>query len=447
MKRPEKSRGWTSGSANVELALSALAAVVAITCASMGQSEGGTAPIAAALPPTAASATAPATAGPAPTSGAPLAPPSPVAAAASTPAATAPSPELARFRAALSALARGERERVAVLWLGDSHTYADFWPHAVRSELARRFGDRGPGFLHLGVKPHRHDRARVEVAGKWRREPKSPSAGVRQDDGVFGLGGMRAVPVSTDAKVAVSPKPAGTEPYDLTLMFRATAGQSLELRVGSETIPIRSDSGRQTPGSPLRRFTRRLESPGAFELAFLAGEPQVFGAVLERRVPGIVVDSLGINGARAQTPLNWNESAWVAEVRERNPDLAIFAYGTNEAVSALTTDAYRRHFASLLARVRAAKAEVDCVIVGPTDMATAEGGSRPRVAEFDHAAKQAASELGCAYFSAAGAMGGEGSFARWMKESPPLAAADRIHLKPAGYERLGARLTRMLLGE
>jgi hypothetical protein len=42
-------------------------------------------------------------------------------------------------------------------------------------------------------------------------------------------------------------------------------------------------------------------------------------------------------------------------------------------------------------------------------------------------------------------MGGDGSFARWMRESPQLARSDRVHYLPPGYERLGNALAEAVL--
>ncbi|HKX39416.1 MAG TPA: hypothetical protein VJN20_12230, partial [Burkholderiales bacterium] len=58
---------------------------------------------------------------------------------------------LANFYDALSALDRGERkEHVRIAWLGDSHAQADFWTGYLRRALQKRFGNGGPGFVHLG---------------------------------------------------------------------------------------------------------------------------------------------------------------------------------------------------------------------------------------------------------------------------------------------------------
>ena len=100
-------------------------------------------------------------------------------------------PELARFHAALHQLERGASKRhVRILWVGDSHGQADFWSGQLRRLLAERFGGGGPGFVHMGYKNYRHDGLKLDIHGKWRMRPKKPVDPRRQDDGVFGLGGL-----------------------------------------------------------------------------------------------------------------------------------------------------------------------------------------------------------------------------------------------------------------
>src|SRR5688572_20653132 len=102
---------------------------------------------------------------------------------------------LTRFYAALHELAQHKRDRhVRVLWLGDSHTAADFMTDAVRAPLQQRFGVGGPGFVRLGVKHYRHAAARVVARGEWRKIPAEPSATRQHAGAVFGLGGMGATP-------------------------------------------------------------------------------------------------------------------------------------------------------------------------------------------------------------------------------------------------------------
>jgi hypothetical protein len=68
-----------------------------------------------------------------------------------------------------------------------------------------------------------------------------------------------------------------------------------------------------------------------------------------------------------------------------------------------------------------------------------------RAAEFDRAIESAAKDSGCGFFSLYRAMGGEGSMARFVAETPPLAIKDHIHLTARGYEKLGAALATEIL--
>src|SRR5262249_23669989 len=103
---------------------------------------------------------------------------------------------------------------------------------------------------------------------------------------------------------------------------------------------------------------------------------------------------------------------------------------------------FAANLVALIERARAAAPEADCLVIGPPDMATPEGQSSPRILEHVAAARETAAKIGCGWFSAFDAMGGEGSFARWMSETPKLAMKDRVHLMVAGYEKVGG-----LLGE
>jgi lysophospholipase L1-like esterase len=123
----------------------------------------------------------------------------------------------------------------------------------------------------------------------------------------------------------------------------------------------------------------------------------------------------------------------------------VFAFGTNEAFDARNAEAIGGELGELVSRVRRGSPNADCLIVGPPDAAAPDLTSLPRVAEIDAAERRAAETLGCAYFSLLVAMGAPNGFAAWMRETPPLARPDRIHLTIAGYERLGEAVANALL--
>lgn len=362
-----------------------------------------------------------------------------------------PSPQdqlLSNFRQQLRELEQGVRERpVRIVWFGDSHTAADFWPHAVREPLQERFGKAGPGFVRLGIEPYRHGQARVTRTGRWRREPRSPASIERQLDGIFGLGGMFSVPqnwrAETQVEVAAS---AATGRLRYTLMYQLGKGAAFTVKLGANEQRVdEASSARSVPGSPIKRVELEADVGQPLWVGKASGRVALYGAFIDSEQPGVIVDTLGINGARLATVLSWDETVWVAELKAREPSLVILAFGTNEVLDAHAPEIYAGQIVALAGRVRRAAPDVSCLVVGPTDVAEHTGTSHPRVAEVTNAQRRGAAEVGCAFIGAQELMGGEGSYARWQRHDPPLARTDRVHLTVDGYRELGERLVPYLL--
>jgi lysophospholipase L1-like esterase len=434
---------WFDG----ERALAAFAAgaslVVAVTCS--GRAELGPSTDTAHDIGTAA----PAGSGAPLPSGAAAPPPAGSLALATAPGPAAPAVPLAApgLYAALSALEKQQRkDHVRILWLGDSHTAADFMGSAVREGL-KRFKSGGPGHLSIGMKPYRHGMAKSELIGTFRVEPSAPALAQRQSDGVFGLAGLRTVPETWETRALLTPYPRsvrGRARWEI--IYRLPRGASFRVRLGQEQSEVngKTKSAKSAPGL-LPRIVREGDASDALEITAAYASPQLFGAILEGSEPGLVIDTLGINGARASTPLSWDERTFAAEVRARAPEAFVIAYGTNEAFDARAAERVAEPLRSLVERLRRAAPQADCLIVGPPDVADPSGASHPRIAAVEIAQQTTARELGCGFFSLRAAMGGEGSFARWAKEKPPLAGLDRVHLTPAGYAKLGEALSSALV--
>ncbi len=357
---------------------------------------------------------------------------------------------LPHLDAALAQLVSGARKsQVRVLWLGDSHTYPDFWTNAVRRPLQKRWGNGGPGFVLLGMEPYRHAGVKVEREGHWRHEPPNPATALPHSDGVFGLGGIETIPLSAGARASIELEPgavAGRAHWTLFYRLPSPAAHFTVTVTGSEPVRVGSATGKPCPaGSPLRQLELDSPATGKLEVSAPSGDPQLFGAVVEGSKPGVVVDTLGINGARVATAVAWNKPAWEAEVKEQNPELVVLAYGTNEVANPLAIAKNRKYFDRLIARVQAAAPSADCLLLGPTDWDEDNGRTRPRVLAMDQLERQIATAHGCAYFSVYDAMGGQGSHRRWEHTSPQLAAPDHIHLKPAGYRKIGKQIVEQLL--
>src|SRR5207253_909310 len=146
------------------------------------------------------------------------------------------------------------------------------------------------------------------------------------------------------------------------------------------------------------------------------GRVRVFGVVAERNQAGVVYDTLGINGARASRPLEWNWPLLADQLAHRNPDLIVVAYGTNEVSDAdLDLAEYRRSFSALLRRLHEATPRASLLVIAPPDRAVKIGRRWRTISAMTalvEAQRQAALASGAAFWDLFHAMGGNGAIAR-----------------------------------
>jgi lysophospholipase L1-like esterase len=154
----------------------------------------------------------------------------------------------------------------------------------------------------------------------------------------------------------------------------------------------------------------------------------------------VVYQPLGVNGARAKRLREMAGSeAFLQSVRQRNPDLIVLAYGTNEVTdNDWTVDSYQQLFVEIVNRFHTAAPNASILIMGPPDRAVAGASgwaSARRMPAMIEAQRRAAYSAGAAYWSACEAMGGDGSMNTWFARG--LAQPDRVHFNAKGYYRLG----------
>jgi lysophospholipase L1-like esterase len=343
---------------------------------------------------------------------------------------------------------------VRITFFGDSHVAADFYTGRLRQLLQQRFGNGGPGFVPIGVPSVRHEQVLSQRFGKWQREPASAASYQTQGDGRYGLSGMRAAALNATAEAQVKLQPGAlaalaSDTITWELVYRLNRPQSLfSLQVGSEK-PRRvsgeigrshQDQGTRVRASRLQGFRFDAPKDARIRVATTADRPEFFGLIGETARAGLVLDTLGINGARARTILGWHAGTWQGELAEREPSLVVLAYGTNEVGDGTQVESYRGFYQQIRERVREAAPEAECLLIGPTERVDAHLTVLPRAQLLDATLRQTAAELGCAYHSWLSLIAESGGLRAWTQGSPQLAANDRIHLTRAGYQRLAEEL-------
>ncbi len=371
---------------------------------------------------------------------------------------------LKAFHSALRATERGE-SKTRILQFGASHTAADILTGRMRRVFQVRFGDGGHGYF-MPARPwrtYRHQDIKFENSKskryRWHwdfvRHSEKPWC---HEDGLLGLAGMsvRAEKRQQYGRFRTSNRGHGSRASLLEIFYMTQPrGGDLYLKIDG----ARKRKRIRTKGKlGLRVFTHEMaEGPHQFELRPRGnGEVRLYGAVMERDAPGVVIDTLGINGARAASMLEWNFGLWKTLVRRRDPALVVLAYGTNESGDVdEPIRIYRRNLRRVLKRVRKAAPKASCVLFGPTDRPIVHKTSRkdplpsftrrPRTELIVKAQREIAAQEGCGFWDAVAATGGPFSIVSWAHATPRLAYKDYVHLTSRGYRVLADRFVEALL--
>ncbi len=347
---------------------------------------------------------------------------------------------LRRFFDALIELDEKRSTRdVRVLQFGDSHTAADIQSAAVRHALQQRFGDGGRGFVPLGS-PWRgflQEGVRATSTREWSPQHGKYVAGKFAGDGRYGLSGVSVEGVKRGG--VASSHVSESSRIDVSYLEQPRGG-SFELVIdGQRKDTIRT---RGAVRSQFRAYDLPL-APHQVELRLVGdGEVRSLGATLDKPEIGVVYDALGINGARMNVFLTWEEDHFAEQIRHADPALVILAYGTNESGDEkMSAESLERQMVDALGRVARAVPRASCLLLGPPDRAVqSEEGwvTSSKLLSVISSEKRVAEAAGCAFYSQFDAMGGEGSIAEWAAEDPPRAQKDRVHLTRDGYAQMGS---------
>ncbi len=357
---------------------------------------------------------------------------------------------LSHFYESLRETEAGDRKTRIVVY-GASHVAGDMITRVVRHRLQGRFGDAGSGFV-VPARPWRdynNRDANIEYSKSgWESYWVSSKHG--RDDGLYGLAGCSFASSDKGAscRIATAEKSEfGRSASQVEVYFwKHPRGGDLHVTIDGKRRRVKTRAKKAGPGYATYELT-----DGAHEVELRPrgnGEVLVFGVALDRDTPGVVMDSMGINGARASAQLKWDPRLFAEHLARREPDLVVLAYGTNATGDSRDPiEAYERRLDVVVNRVKSLVPTASCVLVGPSDRPIklegkdAEGRKelrflpRPRQAELIAAQRRIAHRYGCGYWDMVAMMGGTLSMLSWVHAEPAFGARDYVHLTRQGYER------------
>jgi lysophospholipase L1-like esterase len=331
---------------------------------------------------------------------------------------------------------------------GDSPITNDGITSTVRRLLQTRFGDAGHGFI-LMDRPwawYNHEAITFTSGGGWDDDPMGPGS----NTGEFGLGGVSFRASGPGKYARFAPASTGETGKNFSRMevyyLNEPNGGQFSVSVNNEDAHTVSTSG-NADTSGFHEIKAPRSGENTFEVKSTGGSVELFGAVLENDGPGVVYDSLGVNGAYAGLLVSaMNETHWAEQLRHRNPSLVVINYGTNESqyASPDQMQRYEKDLREVIRRVRVALPNVAILVVSPMDRGKRAPGGKiitmPSIPMIVEMQRRVALEENCAFFNTFQAMGGDGTMAKWAagKGKNHLVGGDLTHPTAEGAEIVGS---------
>lgn len=336
------------------------------------------------------------------------------------------------------ALRKSGSQPVRVMHYGDSTLAGDGIAKTVRVRMKTAFGDAGPGFFVAGMDPRwmRRDDVRISRDGQW--DIHTILFGGNQ--GRYGLGGVVAKPKGPGQIHVTGPKP-GTKLGQRVEIYANKSARSDALRLSVNGAPV---AGLEKVAHP--QFDQYVLAAGADveSLKIAVAEPglEIYGAVVEG-AHGLTWETTAVVGIASGSIRQFNAAHLAGQTAVRRPELIVIMLGGNETghpgLSSPDGAGYKNGFSNAVRTLRQGAPQASCLIMSPLDQGVlADNGqiysrkSMPQMVRFQ---REAAQELGCAFWDSWQFMGGNNSFARWLQQG--LAWTDLVHLTEKGLAKIG----------
>jgi hypothetical protein len=334
---------------------------------------------------------------------------------------------------------------------GDSAVAADSITVTMRRLMQKRFGDAGHGFILVapGDMHYFHMDIYHRASNDWELFPI-----VLMPLGTdwYGYGGVqyRSGPDSWARFATIERGEIGRRVSRFEIFYqRYPGGGKLLPKLDDEKQAVVDTKSKQQEDAWYTVET--TDGPHTLSIRTDGHNPvRMYGVTLERDQPGVVYDSLGMVGGRAERLLAFEHEHIQRQLKHRSPNLVILAFGGNEADNRwMNTERYESSLRKVLDHVRVPGSNVACLLFAPLDQgerdARGEIRTIPTVPDIVEAQRRAARAEGCAFFNTYAAMGGRDSMGNWYRQRPRLATSDFRHATPAGYEQIGNMFYKALL--
>ncbi len=355
---------------------------------------------------------------------------------------------LTPFFEKLLKLENGDSNQVSILHIGDSHIQADFLTREVRKDFQQRFGNAGRGLVFP-----------LRVAGT--NEPNDYRSSTNAGWTVAKINSPNRFPEPGLSGISLYSDQPGIY-FDITTLNH----DDLDYAFDQVTLIHRKDSlqfdcrftdsppkfGYLMSASPMEpgeiTTSVRFEHPTNYvriqaeQTEVGQNSVAVNGLLLTNSKPGVLYNSVGINGAHF-SDFN-NSPLFYTQLKVLKPDLVVISLGTNEGANIkVTADEVIASAITMVQRIKSVNPGTCILIATPVDDYFRKKYKNPYLEAVQRALIQSAVQENVACWDLYGISGGFGSCAEWKKAA--MMQKDGVHFNKQGYTLQGSLLYKALI--
>lgn len=328
------------------------------------------------------------------------------------------------------AQARTKDLGLRIVVFGDSHIAGDFIPRVLRERFMRvdSIGFAYPIFpaFHQNLLTHYQHKSFEIINSRKDNATSYPLGGIIARAKVEGAFIKLSLNFSKDNQdfstrfVFKAPSTLGA------FVIKDSSGKSK--RLGAK----KADKWHISEPMSLR-FPIRIES--------LLPNAMLGGYIISKQNDSYVIN-LGINGARSDIYLKWEQELWQEELGRLDLDLIILSYGSNDAISStINTKLYKQNFAELIRTLRKVQPKASILLLGAPQVRIKQKNGTYTQSKSYESVRQATRELAkdesTLYFDMQELIDESGGKQKWITQA--LSKPD-VHLTPYGYKLVAESL-------
>ena len=342
---------------------------------------------------------------------------------------------LLRFHEKFDSLSKFHDRQLVIYHFGGSHIQADVYSGRIRNALqnfsSEMKGPRGWIFPYSAVGTNNPRNYRLEYSGKW----SGVRCPVKKDSAkTLGMMGISATTKESIAYLKMYRSTDEPQPYRYTRLrvYYNLVNTNYTIQV-KELGLVGNTFHDRLKGFTEFDFTTPLDT---VNLVFSRSDADttrpftLYGIVLMNDEPGIIYNSIGVNGAGFES---YERCQLFAEqLGEFPPDLVIISIGTNDANDkSFTTTEYARNYVRFADEIRRVNPDCAFIFTVPNDNYVRYRYPQKNIDKCRNIIYQLAEKYGAGVWDFYTIMGGLGSSQKWYKDH--LMIRDRIHFTREGY--------------